>query len=143
MFCRQVQTTRRNCFLWFPHILEIFVIEGERCHISCGLVHPVAYAEISDGEAKFRHNRVTSQINFRGSAEGTAILGGPGACPRKNFAKLHLKIRIFVHSGSKFQTILFLPECFCLTILFLPKFQTILFLPDCSVPTYWWKGKTN
>jgi len=51
-----------------------------------------------------------SQINFRGSAEGTTqtILGGPGACPRKNFAELHLKIRIFVHSGSKFQTILFL-----------------------------------
>jgi len=51
---------------------------------------------------KFRHNRVTSQINFRGSAEGTTILGGPGACPRENLAKLHLKIRIFVHSGSKF-----------------------------------------
>jgi len=41
--------------------------------------------------AKFRHNRVTSQINFRGSAEGTTILGGPGTCPRENFAKLHLK----------------------------------------------------
>jgi len=26
----------------------------------------------------------------------------PAACPRENFAKLHLKIRIFVHSGSKF-----------------------------------------
>jgi len=57
--------------------------------------------KISEG-AKFRHSRVTSQINFRGSAEGTTILGGPGACPRKNLAKLHLKIRIFVHSGSKF-----------------------------------------
>ena len=32
----------------------------------------------------------------------------PGACPRENFAKLHINIRIFVHSGSKFQTILFL-----------------------------------
>ena len=57
--------------------------------------------KISEG-AKFRHNRVTSQINFRGSAEGTPILGGPRPCPRENFGKLHLKIRIFVHSGSKF-----------------------------------------
>ena len=54
------------------------------------------------GDTKFRHNRVTSQINFRGSAEGTTILGGGGACSRENFAKLRLKIRIFVHSGSKF-----------------------------------------
>ena len=54
------------------------------------------------GWGKFRHNRVTSQINFRGSAEGTTIIGGPGAYPWENFAKLHLKIRIFVHSGSKF-----------------------------------------
>ena len=30
------------------------------------------------GDTKFRHNRVTSQINFRGSAEGTTILGGGG-----------------------------------------------------------------
>jgi len=58
--------------------------------------------KISEGGAKFRHNRVTSQINFRGSAEGTTILGGPGACPRESFAKLHLKRHIFVHSGSKF-----------------------------------------
>jgi len=58
--------------------------------------------KISDGGAKFRHDRITSQINFRGSAEGTTILGGPVACPGENFAKLHLKIRIFVHSGSKF-----------------------------------------
>ena len=43
---------------------------------------------------------VTNQ--FRGSAEGTTILGGPGACSRETVAKLHLKIRIFVHSGSKF-----------------------------------------
>jgi len=34
--------------------------------------------------AKFRHNRVTSQIYFRGSAEGTTILGGPGVCLREN-----------------------------------------------------------
>jgi len=50
----------------------------------------------------FRHNRETLRINFRGSAEDTTILGDPGACPRENFAKLHLKIRIFVHFGSKF-----------------------------------------
>jgi len=31
--------------------------------------------------AKFRHNRVTSQINFRGSAEGTTILGVSGVMP--------------------------------------------------------------
>jgi len=58
--------------------------------------------KISEGGAKFRRNRVTSQITFRGSVEGTTILGSPGACPRENFAKLHVKIRIFVHSGSKF-----------------------------------------
>jgi len=46
----------------------------------------VAYAENSRGGTKFCHNRVTSQINFR-----TTILGGPGACPRENFAKLHKK----------------------------------------------------
>jgi len=43
----------------------------------------VAYAENFRGGAKFRHNRVTSQINFRGSAESTTILGVPGACPGK------------------------------------------------------------
>jgi len=58
--------------------------------------------KISEGEAKFRHNRVVSQINFRGSVKGTTILWGLGACPRENFTKLHLKIRIFVHSASKF-----------------------------------------
>jgi len=46
----------------------------------------VAYAENSRGASKFRHNRVTSQINFR-----TTIVGGSGACPRENFAKLHQK----------------------------------------------------
>jgi len=62
----------------------------------------VAYAENFREGAKFGHNRVASQINFGGSAEGTTILGGPGACSRENFAKLHQIIRIFVHSGSKF-----------------------------------------
>jgi len=54
----------------------------------------VAYAENFRGGAEFCHNRVTSQINFRGSAKGMTILGGPGAFPRDNFTKLHLKIRI-------------------------------------------------
>jgi len=57
----------------------------------------LAYAENFQGGAQ-----VLSQIYFRGSAEGTTILEGPGACSRENFAKLHLKIRIFVRSGSKF-----------------------------------------
>ena len=51
----------------------------------------------------FRHNYVTSQINFMGSAKGTTILEWSGGMSRENFAKLHLKIRIFVHSGNKFQ----------------------------------------
>jgi len=38
--------------------------------------YPVEYAENFRGGAKFRHNRVTSQINFRVSAEGTTILEG-------------------------------------------------------------------
>ena len=38
--------------------------------------------------AKFRHNRVTSQINFRGSAEGTPILGGSGGMPPEKFCKI-------------------------------------------------------
>jgi len=34
------------------------------------------YAENFRGGPKFRHNRVTSQIIFSASAEGTTILGG-------------------------------------------------------------------
>jgi len=37
---------------------------------------------------KFRHNRVTSQINFRGSAEGTTILGESGNMPPGKFCKI-------------------------------------------------------
>jgi len=44
--------------------------------------------KISEGGAKFRHNRVKSQINFRGSAEGTNILGGSGGMPPWNFCKI-------------------------------------------------------
>ena len=51
-------------------------------------------------KSKFGHNRVTSQINL-GSAEGTTIIGWSGGMPRKNFAKLHLKIIIFVPVKSK------------------------------------------
>ena len=54
------------------------------------------------GWPKFSHNRVMSQINFMGSAEDTTIRGWSGGMPRENFAKLHVKLRIFVHSGSKF-----------------------------------------
>ena len=46
---------------------------------------------------------MTSLINFTGSAEGTTILEWSGGMPQEYFAKLHLKIQIFVHSGSKFQ----------------------------------------
>ena len=42
---------------------------------------------------KFRHNRVTSKINFGEVPKARPFSGGPGACPRENFAKLHLKIR--------------------------------------------------
>ena len=51
--------------------------------------------KVSERGPKFCHNRVTSQINL-GSAEGTTIIGWSGGMPQKIFAKLHLKIRIFV-----------------------------------------------
>ena len=49
--------------------------------------------KISEGRAKFHHNRVshnrvTSQINFKGSAEGTTILGGSGDIPLGKFCKI-------------------------------------------------------
>ena len=65
-------------------------------------MHAVGCAESFLGGPKFGHNCVTSQIDFMGSAEGTTILGWFGGMPRKNFAKLHPRIRIFVHSGNKF-----------------------------------------
>jgi len=40
------------------------------------------------GWPKFRHNRVTSQINFRGSAKGTTILGEAGGMPPGKFFKI-------------------------------------------------------
>jgi len=44
--------------------------------------------KISDGRAKFRHSRVTLQINFRGSAEGTTILGASGGMLLGIFCKI-------------------------------------------------------
>jgi len=38
--------------------------------------------------AKLRHNLLTSQINFRGSAEGTTILGGSGGMSPGRFCKI-------------------------------------------------------
>jgi len=55
---------------------------------------------------KFRHNHVTSQINFRGSSEGTTILGGSGDMPPGNCAKLHLKIRILCILEASFSIML-------------------------------------
>jgi len=46
--------------------------------------------KISDGGSKFRHNRVTSQINFRGSAESTTIQGGSGCMPPGKFCEITL-----------------------------------------------------
>ena len=56
--------------------------------------------KVSEEGPKFCHNRVTSQINL-GSTEGTTIIGWSGGMPRKNFAKLHLKIHIFVPVKSE------------------------------------------
>ena len=39
--------------------------------------------KISEREAKFRHNCVTSQIKFRGITEGTTVLGVRGHAPGK------------------------------------------------------------
>ena len=55
----------------------------------------MAYAKSFRAGPKFCHNCVTSQINL-GSAEGTTIIGWSEGMPRKNFEKLHLKIRIFI-----------------------------------------------
>jgi len=41
----------------------------------------------SEGGAEFRHNRVTSQITFGGSAEDTTVLGGSGDMPPGKFCK--------------------------------------------------------
>ena len=46
--------------------------------------------KVPEGWAKF-HNRVTSQINFRGSAEGTTILGVSGGMPPGKCCKITAK----------------------------------------------------
>jgi len=55
--------------------------------------HHVGYDQwrtqkISKGKAKFRHNRVTPQINFRRSAEGKTILRGSGVMPPGKICKI-------------------------------------------------------
>jgi len=55
------------------------------------LIIVVAYSGVRrkfPGGAKFCHKRVTSQINFRGSAEGTNILGGSEGMPPGKFCKI-------------------------------------------------------
>jgi len=56
----------------------------------------VAYAENFRGGSKCRHNRVTSQISFRGSAESTTILGGSGGMPPRKFYKITHKNNAFL-----------------------------------------------
>ena len=68
-------------------------------NFSLQLDETVAYAESFRGGQGF-FTIVTSQINL-GSAEGTTIIGWSGGMPRKNFAKLHLKIRILVPVKSE------------------------------------------
>jgi len=58
------------------------------------ILQAVAYAE------NFRRGQSFVTIVWRKSTLGEAW---PGAYPRETFAKLHLKIRNFVHSGSKSQ----------------------------------------
>ena len=69
-------------------------------NFSLQLDETVAYAESFRRGPRFCHTRVTSQINL-GSAEGTTIIGWSGGMLRKNFAKLHLKIRILVPVKSE------------------------------------------
>jgi len=57
----------------------------------------------SKGGAKFCHNRVTSQINLKGSAEGSTILGGSGGMPLGKFCKITPKNLIFVHLEASFR----------------------------------------
>ena len=54
----------------------------------CASVSQSRTQKISEGRAKFHHNRVTSQINFRGSAESTTILGGSVDMPSGKFCKI-------------------------------------------------------
>jgi len=75
----------------------IFSVHFLNCHykqhLQCAPFNQWRTQKFSEGLAKFRHNRVTSQINFKGSAEGTTIQGVRGMSPGK-FCKI--KICIFV-----------------------------------------------
>ena len=51
---------------------------------------------------KFRPNRVTSQINFRGSAEGTTILEGSGGMAPGKFCKITPKYTHFCAFWKQF-----------------------------------------
>jgi len=44
--------------------------------------------KISEGGGKVSSQCVTSQINFRGSAEGTTIIGGSGGMPPRKVCKI-------------------------------------------------------
>ena len=54
--------------------------------------------KVSEGGPKFRHNRVTLQINL-GSAEGTTVIGWSGGMQWKHFAKLHLKFSCILEAS--------------------------------------------
>ena len=69
-------------------------------NFSLQLDETVAYAESFQGGPRFCHNSVTSQINL-GSRPVGQIIGWSGGMPRKNFAILHLKIRILVPVKSE------------------------------------------
>jgi len=64
--------------------------------VACVSSSGVGYAENFRGGAKFRYSRVTSQINFRGSAEGTTILGGSRGMPSGKFCKITPKNKAFL-----------------------------------------------
>jgi len=81
-----------------------FALQSSPMQLYFCLLCAVAYAENPEGGAKFRHNRVISQINFRTTILGASGGMPPGKCkitPKntqitpKN-AHLHLKIRILL-----------------------------------------------
>jgi len=62
----------------------------------------VAYAENFWGEGQVSPQSCDVTDQLYGKCRWDDYSRGPGTCLWENFAKLHLKIRIFVHSGSKF-----------------------------------------
>ena len=68
--------TNGNCCLQ-KDLVEAVTVSDTACYISgVSIKFPI-------GGPKFRLNRVTSQINFMRSAEGTIILKWPGGMPGK------------------------------------------------------------